>query len=87
MSVVRAVAVVSLLATVGSAHAELAYGITEGGIASDLVSFDTANPGLTTFVGQIANVTPGFVERAIDFRPTNGQLYMFATAPGGAYEI
>ena len=83
----RAFAIGSLLCVAGVAQAEIGYGLTEGGLADDLVQFDTSTPGTTTLMGTITGLPPGNTLRAIDFRPSNGKLYALSTAPGGQYNL
>ncbi len=69
-------AILGLLALTPAAHAELIYGITDvSGAGGNLVSFDSAAPNVQTSVGTLTGQVGGQTIRAIDFRPTNGQLY------------
>jgi len=71
-----------------SSQAELIYGMTAAGAASDLggiglVSFDSTTPGSRSFHGNFAGVVSGHSVRSIDFRPKTGELYAIST-DGGA---
>jgi hypothetical protein len=65
-----------------SARAELIYGAasTDSSTGTSLVSFDSATPHLSTLVGPLAG---GVNIRAIDFRPSNGQLYALGYTTAG----
>lgn len=59
-----------------SANAELIWGITvPGANGSNLISFDSANPGGFTTGATLTGVLAAHTIRAIDFRPSDGQLY------------
>lgn len=75
-----AVAALSVVGLSQSANAELAYGITGAAAGGNLISFDTATPGVATNIGALTGIVPGQSVRAIDFRPSNGQLYALSTA-------
>ena len=64
----------ALTAAGTTARAERIYGVTDNGAgaAGSLVYFDSLNPALVTTVGAISGATN---LRAIDFRPSDGQLY------------
>ncbi|MES2468140.1 MAG: VPDSG-CTERM sorting domain-containing protein [Verrucomicrobiota bacterium] len=70
----------ALLLTAASGNAAiLAY--TIGGNGNTLVSFDIANPGLTTVVGTVSGAVSNLA--GIDFRPADGLLYGFDNTTGG----
>ena len=72
------IAVFSLVAALGlasAAQAEIAYGLTGSLAGSSLIRFDTATPGGAVSVGALTGVTSGFSIRAIDFRPSTGELF------------
>src|SRR5688500_4607605 len=59
-----------------SANAELIWGITvPGANGSNLVSFDSANPGGFTNGATLTGTLAGHTIRGIDFRPSDGRLY------------
>ena len=62
------------LATAATARAERIYAVTDtgAGAAANLVYFDSATPATVVTVGAVSGATN---IRAIDFRPSNGQLY------------
>lgn len=67
------------MAAATSSQAELIYGMTAAGSASDLggiglVSFDSASPGSRSFHGNFTGVMNGHSIRSIDFRPATGEL-------------
>ena len=69
----------ALTASASSLHAVSIYGLTSG---NDLITFDSATPGLIANIGTISQ--PGIVD--IDFFPVNGLLYGI-TSTGDTYSI
>jgi hypothetical protein len=69
----------ALLAFASAASAEMAFGITGASAGGTLIRFDTASPGGATSVGALTGIPSGFSVRAIDFRPSTGELYTVAT--------
>lgn len=63
-----------------SAHAEIAFGLTE---ASRLIRFDTANIAGRADVAAITGVVAGQTLKAIDFRPSDARLYAVSTNTAG----
>jgi MYXO-CTERM domain-containing protein len=63
-----------------SAHAEIAFGLTEG---SRLIRFDTANVAGRADVAAITGVVAGQSLKAIDFRPADARLYAVSTNTAG----
>lgn len=76
----------AVLTAVGTARAERIYGVTNvANAAGALVYFDSASPASVTTV---ATITGGTNIRAIDFRPSDGQLYAVGyTGATGAIQL
>lgn len=72
-------AVATLALTAAPALAEPIYGITDA-TTSSLVLFDSTTPALLSTVGVITGVVAGQTLRAIDFRPSDGQLYAVSSS-------
>lgn len=69
----------------GAARAETIYGITVPGPGgTNLVSFDSANPGAVSTIGAVSGLNVGHVLRGIDFRPADGLLYAMSTLSNNA---
>lgn len=62
----------ALLTAAGTAHAELAFGVTNN---QTLISFDTAAPNAIQSGSAISGLMTNEQIRGIDFRPANGLLY------------
>jgi trimeric autotransporter adhesin len=75
----------ALVSASGKANAELAYGIIGEAAGTELVSFDTANASATTLRGLLSGVLSGHAVRAIDVRPSTGELYAMSTGSNGAF--
>jgi Domain of unknown function (DUF4394)/PEP-CTERM motif len=69
----------------GPAVAEPVYGVSMEGT---LFSFDSVTPATFTFIGPgISGLVSGHSLRAIDFRPSNGQLYAISTDGATAAQL
>ena len=68
------VAAVALAVAGAPAMAEPIYGLTDAATSS-LVMFDSTTPALLSTIGVVTGVVAGQTLRAIDFRPSDGQLY------------
>jgi hypothetical protein len=78
-------AISALLLLPWAAQAEVIYGITvPGPTAGNLVSFDSTNLTAVTTIAALSGVVPGHTLRAIDFRPSNGQLYALSSSASAA---
>ncbi|HEX2539706.1 MAG TPA: DUF4394 domain-containing protein [Caldimonas sp.] len=75
--------VVALAGIAGAAHAELVYGLADTATPT-LVTFDSASAGSLLSTGSIFGVVAGQTLRAIDFRPSDGQLYALSSAGAAA---
>lgn len=87
MNLLRAIpmlgAVAAFAGAIGSARAELIYGLTTDP-APALVTFDSANAGALLSTGLISGIVAGQTLRGIDFRPSTGQLYAMSSAGSAA---
>lgn len=72
MNLIRHAALGAGLLLVSAANAEVIYGLTT---RSQLVTFDSAAPGLLTSARFIAGMGPSEEIINIDFRPATGELY------------
>lgn len=63
--------------------AEAIYGISVPSESTELFYFDSAQPSEITTVGSIRGILENHKLRAIDFRPSNGQLYAFSSLNSG----
>lgn len=80
MRLASALISLAALTTPLSVSAEVLYAITvPTGSASNLVSFDSAAPGILLSNTPISGISTQHVLRAIDFRPANGALYAVST--------
>jgi hypothetical protein len=79
----------TLLALAPAADAELIYGVTDPTfVTPSLVSFDSATPGTLTTIAPLTGVVTGQTVRALDFRPSTGQLYaLSSTDAGGSAQL
>jgi hypothetical protein len=74
---------VALITVAGAAQAEPVYGLTDEATPA-LVRFDSAAAGTLLVSGPVTGVVSGQTMRAIDFRPSNGQLYGVSSAGAAA---
>lgn len=75
------------LSFASNASAETIYGMTAASSAStsagvNLVSFDSASPGVVTTIGPFSGMLANHSVREIDFRPATGDLYAISTDAG-----
>jgi len=61
---------------VAGARGERIYGLTDSG---ELFHFHSSAPGVVTTIGPLTGVMPLHLPRAIDFRPSDGRLYLLST--------
>lgn len=81
MSRALRVVLASALLSASAAQAEVVFGISVPGVAAtNLVTFDTTNVGMVTTIGALTGIVQGHTMRAVDFRPSNGQLYAVSTS-------
>lgn len=90
-------ATVAVAALIGPANAEVIYGLVGNSGSQQLIAFDSASPGTTTYSSSISGLTISgnpnnsfngtYALNGIDFRPANGQLYGYGTNGLGAAEL
>jgi hypothetical protein len=74
-----ALSALAVLSLASAAQAETIYGLAAGG----LYRFDHAAPGTNTTINSLISGITGS-PRAIDFRPSNGRLYLLSTGGSSA---